>query len=96
MSVGFPSDKAAIDQRVGSLVLNLRVTLDQCGTVKAWLDSQQPDSALTALGYTAGEVTILRAAFTDLDNLRKLAHAQATQPAANDFFFNAGKLTGLQ
>lgn len=95
MSVGFSADKAAIDQRAGSLTYQLRETFNQVQTVKAWLDSKL-DSDLTALGYSSAEVTTLRAAFTDLDNLRKVAHAQGTQAAANDFFFNAGKLTGLQ
>lgn len=95
MSLGLPSDKVTLDNRVGQLAWNLRTTLDQVQTVKLWLDGKL-DSDLTGLGYSAAEVTTLRAAFTDLDNLRKVAHALATQPAANDFFFNANKLTGLQ
>jgi hypothetical protein len=95
MSVGFPVDKNTVDQRVGSLAWQLRSTFEQIAVVKAWLDSQT-DAQLTALGYSAAEITLLRAAYTDLSNLGKIAHAQATQPAANDFFFNAGKLLGVQ
>jgi hypothetical protein len=40
-------------------------------------------------------VTVLRAAFTDLKALYTLSRAGATQPAANDFFFNAKHLTGV-
>jgi hypothetical protein len=74
---------------------SLRSTFEQIAVVKAWLDSQT-DAQLTALGYSAAEITLLRASYTDLNNLGKIAHAQATQPAANDFFFNAGKLLGVQ
>jgi hypothetical protein len=95
MSVGFPSDKITVDQRVGGLAFNLRATLDQIQTVKTWLDSKL-DSDLTGLGYSAAEVTTMRAAFTDMDNLRKVAHGLQAQPGASDFFFNASKLTGLQ
>lgn len=95
MAVGFPVDKNTIDQRVGALAFQLRSTLDQVQIVKVWLDGKL-DSDLTALGYAAGDITVLRAAYTDLDNLRKVAHAQGTQAVANDFFFNAGKLTGVQ
>jgi hypothetical protein len=95
MSLGFPSDKTTVDQRVGSLAWNLRTTFDQVQTVKTWLDGKL-DAELTGLGYSAAEVTLLRAAFTDMDNLRKVAHGLQAQPGASDFFFNANKLTGLQ
>lgn len=98
MSVGFPADKGTIDQRAGSLAWQLRETLNQVQLVKAWLDSKTDAELGTSggLGYSAGEITTLRAAYTDLDNLRKVAHAQGTQAVANDFFFNAGKLLGVQ
>lgn len=95
MSVGLPVDKVKLDDRTGSLVWQLRETLTQCQNMKAWLDARS-DAELTALGYTAADITLLRASFTDLDNLRKVARGLAAQPGANDFFFNAGKLTGLQ
>jgi hypothetical protein len=92
--LGFPTDKNNIDARAGSLALQLRNTLNDIVTVKAWLDSQT-DAALIGLGYVQAEVTLLRASFTDLANLSNIAHAQGTQPAANDFFFNAKHLLGL-
>jgi hypothetical protein len=95
MSVGLSSDKATIDGRSGNIVWQLRELLDEVQTFKAFLDGKQ-DTDLTALGYSSAEVTLLRASFTDLDKLRQIAHAQATQSPANDFFFNAGKLTGVQ
>lgn len=99
MSVGFPTDKGTVDQRLASLAWQLRSTFDQIAVVKTWLDSQT-DAQLTAIGYTgsatSGEVQILRTAYTDLSNLGKVAHAQATQATANDFFFWAGKLLGVQ
>jgi hypothetical protein len=99
MSVGYPADKATIDQRVGALAFNLRATLDQIQTVKTWLDSQT-DAQLNNLGYSgsasSGDVQTLRNSFTDMDNLRKVARGLQAQPAASDFFFNAKNLTGLQ
>jgi hypothetical protein len=95
MSVGFTTDKGTVDQRAGSLAWQLRSTLDQIQLMKAWLDAQA-DVVLTNLGYATADITLLRAAYTDLDNLRKVAHGLQAQPGASDFFFNAGKLTGLQ
>lgn len=95
MSVGYEVDKPTLDRTVGSLVVQLRSTFEQVASLKAWLDARQ-DSELTTLGYTSDDVTLLRSSFTDLNNLQKIAHAQGTQSNANDFFFNAGRLTGLR
>lgn len=92
--LGFPTDKNNIDSRAGFLALTLRDTLADIVNVKTWLDTQQ-DADLTALGYSAAEVTLLRASFVDMFNLANIAHGQGTQPAASDFFWNAKHLTGL-
>jgi len=92
--LGFDTSKAAIDARAGQLALTLRDTFVQVVTFKAWLDTQT-DTQLIALGYVQAEVTLLRAAYVDLTNLSNIAHAQGTQPAASDFFWNAKHLTGV-
>lgn len=92
--VGFPTDKNTIDARVGSLTMGLRDTLRQIGTVKVWLDSQS-DANLTSLGYSAADITLLRASFVDLDKLRLISQAGATQASVSDFFFNAKQLVGV-
>ena len=94
MAVGFGTEKATIDAVAGHVAVTIRDTLDQAARVKAWLDSK-PDEDLEALGYTPAEVAILKSAFTDLDNLRKVARGQQSQQEANDFLFWAAKLTGL-
>lgn len=91
---GFPTSKSDIDARLGGLVVTLRDTLEACVRADVWLDSQT-DADLTGKGYTADEVTIIRAAFNALVVLRNVANAQATVPAADDLLFHARKLTGL-
>ena len=93
MSVGFPTDKVTIDARAGQIAQSIRNILkDDVVNFKTWLDSVSDASLITA-GYTQSEVDLLRASFTDLDNLRKVATAvQST--GVNDFFFNSKKLTG--
>jgi hypothetical protein len=95
MALGFPTDKNTVDQRCASVALNLRETLNQVANIKIWLDGQT-DATLLALNYSQTEVNTLRSAYTALDNLRKVATAQGTQAVANDFFFDAKKLLGLQ
>jgi len=50
---------------------------------------------LLTLGYVAAEGTLLKAGFTDMTSLYNVAHANGTVLANNDFFFNAGQLTGV-
>jgi antibiotic biosynthesis monooxygenase (ABM) superfamily enzyme len=95
MSVGFPTDKGTVDQRVASVAWQLRSTFEQVATIKAWLDTQT-DQDLIDRGYTSGEVAVLKSAYTDLDNLGKVAHGQQAQSPANDFFFWAKQLLGVQ
>jgi hypothetical protein len=98
VSVGFTATKADLDARAGQLAMGLRDALSNCARFCDLLNDTSifaNDAALTALGYTQAEVTVLRAAFTDLKALYTLSRAGATQPAANDFFFNAKHLTGV-
>lgn len=96
MSVGVAVAKVDVDGRAGGLVGQLWRNLDEIRRFKAWLDdSAHNDAFLTGLGYTAGEITTLRAAFTDLNKLQQISHAGATQAATSDFFFNAKALTGV-
>jgi len=94
MAVGYPALKTDVDARVGQLATTLRDTFAKVQIFKAWLDAE-PDAYFTGLGYNAGDITLLRATMTDLDKLRQVATAQATQAAANDFFFNAKQVVGV-
>lgn len=94
MAVGFPQDRSAIDNRAGALATNARDLLTQIANFKVFLDSKI-DTELNALSYTAAEITLLRAAFTDLDNLRKVATGAQSQPAASNFLFNSNKIVGV-
>jgi len=102
MSIGLTLVKADFDNRAASIVMGVRDSLRRASEFCALLNDTSivpNDAFLTALGYTSGEVTTLRAAFTDLGgtgaSLYTLSHAGATLGAANDFFFNAKHVTGV-
>lgn len=97
MAAGYAVDKVSLDNRVGQLVSGVRHALADIVAFKALLDDTTilPDSVLTTLGYSAGEITQLRAAFADLKKLSDVANGTATQSAVNDFWFNAKHLTGI-
>lgn len=93
MTVGFPDNKATLDNRAGQIALSVRDLLLQVQNMNTYLGSKL-DSELQNLGYSAAEVTLLRASFTDLNALRLVATGQQTQPAANNFLFNSNKIIG--
>lgn len=93
--IGYPIDKATLNNRVGGIVVQLREVLADAVQIDEWLADQQ-DADIEALGFTTEDVTLVRASFVDLAKLARIAHGQDTQPAASDFFFNADHLVGLQ
>lgn len=56
-----------------------------------WLEGA-PESE--TLNDTNAKADIARSSILDVETLVRVARAQATVPAANDFFFNARKMTG--
>lgn len=97
MAVGMSLTQADINNRAGSLAIALRDALRQCSDFCDLLNNTQVipnDAFLTALGFTAGEVTTLRAAFTDAKSLRQVAIGAQTVPSMNNFMFSLQKLLG--
>jgi hypothetical protein len=97
VAIGYPITKTGLDNTMGGLVVTLRDALNAITSFKATLDDTtiMPDAVLTGLGYGSGEITTIRASFTDLKKLRDISIAAATQGATNDFWFNAKLLTGV-
>lgn len=101
MSVGRGITKADIDLRMASVVEQVWSSLRLANESSLWLANTNivpNDTFLTNLGYTSGEVTLLRAAINDLgssNGLWAIAHGTKTQPAVNNFFFNAQQITGV-
>lgn len=46
------------------------------------------------IATTNAKADLVRSVAIDLDTLARVSHAQTTVAAANDFFFNARKMTG--
>lgn len=103
MTVGYSLTKADIDNRAAGTIVQIRDGLQRASDLCALLNDTNivaNDAFLTGLGYTAGDVTLLRAAFTDLgavsgSSLYRIFKGQAALAGANDFMFNAKRLTGV-
>ena len=100
MSVGRGLVKKDIDDRAAAVVEQVWGALNNASQMSAWLANTNiiTDTILTNLGYTSGEITLLRAAVNDIgsaNGLYGVAHGTKTQPAVNNFFFNAQQITGV-
>lgn len=101
MSVGRGITKIDIDARAAAVVEQLWGSLEQIKNFSALLANTNiipNDTFLTNLGYTAGEVTLLRAAINDLgsaNGLYGVAHGTKTQASVNNFFFSGAQITGV-
>ena len=101
MSVGFPAAKSDFDSRAGMLAVSARQALYNCSQFNALLQNAPwaTDANLVALGYVQAEVTLLKAAFTDLggtgNSLYRIANGLAFVGANNNFFFNSNQLCGV-
>lgn len=94
MAVGFAVDKAIIDSQAGNIVYELRTALDKIVKFKAHLDAL-PDQDLVDLGYTSGEVAILKSAYGDLKKFSDIYTGADTQTSAYDFSTFAKLLLGV-
>jgi hypothetical protein len=93
MSVGLPISKGEIDQQAGSIARSLHNVLHNAVLLKGWLDTQTtPD--LTALGYTEGEVAVLKSAYADLAELAAVFAGGEPRETAYDYRTFAKLLIG--
>jgi hypothetical protein len=101
---GFATNRAALDNRMGQVIVGLQQAFAAVEAVSVMLNDPRriTDELLTGdpagggFGYTADEVTQIRAAFAALSSLNRISHAQAAQPQTNDFWWDARGLTGVQ
>jgi hypothetical protein len=95
---GYDFTKVSLDNRIGRAVITLQAAFDEVEQIELLLQdsSRASDTILLGLGYGQGEINTIRAAFAALSALDRIGHAQADQPAANDFWWDAKNLTGVQ
>jgi hypothetical protein len=94
MAVGLPTNKLDIDSKAGSIAVRLRDLFTEIQYTAAWA-AGMPDNDLVALGYTSGEVAVLKSALADLEQLRTIYNGSANLANAKDFKAFAKQLTGL-
>jgi len=94
MAVGFTWTKNDVDLMAGAMARDLLVAVTRGANFKAWLDTQL-DADLTPLGYSAGDISNLRSAFSDAAQLATIFKGTATLGVAKDFAVFLKRLAGL-
>ena len=84
MSIGILTTKGEIDSRIGTLARDYQGVFRDLAVLKAYFDAT-PDPTLIALGYTAGEVAVMKSAIVDLNQLHDIQRGAATLAVAKDF-----------
>jgi len=87
MSVGLPTSKSDIDRLSGSISLDLDGVFARIKRLNAWLLTQTT-ADLVALGYSTtpvDEVSRLKSAYSDADQLRTIYEGTANLATAKDF-----------
>lgn len=93
MTVGFPSDKPAIDARAGDIARRVRDVFTDVQRFQTFL-AGMTDEALLAVGYDLDDVALLKSSYVQLDALRLVATGQTTVTEANDFTYFSRRLYG--
>lgn len=94
MSVGYPKNKESIDGIVGELSQSFNRNFRRAAQLKTELDAYA-DQVLINAGYTAGEVTTLRALANDLLQLNNIYTGAATLGSVKDFRASLRPLWGV-
>jgi hypothetical protein len=98
---GITYTASQIEDRAGSLVNALWLTLEDIKRFKLWLDdSIHTDTIIgpSGIGVPTANLTLIRNSYSDLagaTGLYGVAHGAITPSGASNYFFNAKNLTGL-
>lgn len=94
MSVGLKITKEEIDTRMGQLARDFQGLFADEIILKSFFDSTT-DPTLVALGYTAGEVAVLKSAIADIEQLRRISVGEITLVASKDFTIFLKQIWGV-
>lgn len=93
MSIGLTVTKNQLDQDLGGASLALRNAFRRIQQLRHYL-LITPDATLVSIGYVQAEVTTIKSAFADGDQLRQIFEGSLALPAAQDFRLNLDLVAG--
>ena len=94
LNAGIPITKPAVDSFFGGLAVRLAQAMTDAARANVWLAGMS-DNDLTALGYTAEDITALKDAAYAFGVVANLYTGASNLPTATDFRVGIRKLAGL-
>lgn len=81
----YTTDKTTITSRAASLSQQIDAAFLRIQQFKAWLDTLDDATMISAYGFVQGDLNILRSSFVDLEQLRSIYQGSANLAVAKDF-----------
>lgn len=94
MAIGYPKNQASIDGVIGELSVSVNRNFRRAVQLKTEIDAYT-DQQLTGVGYTAGEVTVLRTLVADLNQLNNIYTGAVNLASVKDFRASLRPLWGV-
>lgn len=94
MAAGYSVTKGELDAKAGDIARSAQRLFKDVATLQTYL-LRTADADLEALGYSPGDVAILKSAFADLSQLTDLWTGTATLAQVKDFRTFVSQLWGV-
>lgn len=94
MAIGYPKNQASVDAIVGELAQSINRNFRRALQLKTEVDAYS-DASLTAIGYTAGDISALRTFVLDLGQLNSIYTGAAALATAKDFRISTRPMWGV-
>lgn len=94
MAIGIIATKGEIDSRMGQLARDYQKLWRDLAILKAYFDATA-NGTIEALGFSAGEVAVIKSAIADLDQLYNISRGSANLAVAKDFQAFVRQLWGV-
>ena len=92
--IGNDVSKTQLDSALGKNSAAIKYAFDQAILIKEYLDTKT-EQDLIGLGYTSGEVAVMKSAYTDVNQLATIFTGAAALGVAKDFRTFLKQLWGL-
>jgi hypothetical protein len=97
MTVGYPLTKGTLDNRIGHLIVQSDQLLTDWERLYELINSSEGDDAtLGSMGYSTQDIALIKAIVFAWHDLNQVARGQKTQPEANNYFFYAKMVRGVE
>jgi Cu/Ag efflux pump CusA len=86
---------AQVNQALGTIARDVNSAIERVQPAQRFLQQNTDQELIADYGMEQGDLDLLRAAFTDLNKLRRIYEGDDPLPAAQNFRVNVRRIIGL-